>query len=74
MWILAVITEPGEVKKTLRHLVKVGRSPQDGLLETMLEAGDFLPAAQVPLNIYRIHSLERAEPLRDRGASAHHQH
>ena len=27
MWILAVITEPEEVRKILRHLVKIGRSP-----------------------------------------------
>jgi hypothetical protein len=27
MRILAVITEPAEVKKILRHLVKVGRPP-----------------------------------------------
>jgi len=27
MRILAVITEPEEVRKILRHLVKVGRSP-----------------------------------------------
>jgi hypothetical protein len=28
MRILAVITKPGEVKKILRHLAKIGRSPQ----------------------------------------------
>jgi hypothetical protein len=27
MRILAVITDPGEVKKILRHLVKIGRPP-----------------------------------------------
>jgi hypothetical protein len=27
MWILAVITEPNDVCKILRHLVKVGCSP-----------------------------------------------
>jgi hypothetical protein len=27
MWILAAITEPEEVRKILRHLVKIGRSP-----------------------------------------------
>jgi hypothetical protein len=27
MRILAVITDPGEVKKILRHLIKIGRPP-----------------------------------------------
>jgi hypothetical protein len=29
MRILSVITEPQEVRKILRHLVKIGRSPPD---------------------------------------------
>jgi len=31
MKVIAVITEPEEVKKILPHLVKVGRSPPGGL-------------------------------------------
>jgi len=29
MRILAIITDPGEVKKILRHLVKTGKSPPE---------------------------------------------